>query len=54
MNCDAPATANLLGYEVTPGDDNTGPCTEKPRYQALVNAVNQHRANHPDNPPARD
>jgi hypothetical protein len=32
----------LLGYEVTPGDDNTGPCTEPPRYQALAQAVRKH------------
>lgn len=25
----------LLGYEVTPGDDNTGPCTDLPRVQQL-------------------
>lgn len=31
----------LLGYEVT-GDDNTGPVTEPPRYQALVQAVTKH------------
>jgi hypothetical protein len=26
---------HLLGYEVTPGDDNTGRCTEPPRYQEI-------------------